>query len=115
MSTIALVGAMQEEVEALYACLAQPRLQRRAGRDFVRGRLDGQRRFEGFHRLWIALQPEQAEAGGIEEVMISRRDRQAFAQQCERLFVTTGLGVLERRNIEERRMAQSRRESATFA
>src|SRR5262249_33139218 len=38
---IAIVGAMQEEVEALERCLEGVRLERRAGREFRLGRLDG--------------------------------------------------------------------------
>jgi adenosylhomocysteine nucleosidase len=38
---LALVGAMHEEIAALLPCLADVRLERRAGRDFHLGRLDG--------------------------------------------------------------------------
>lgn len=41
MSRIALVGAMREEVAALRPCLAEARVERRAGREFLLGRLDG--------------------------------------------------------------------------
>jgi adenosylhomocysteine nucleosidase len=41
MSRIALVGAMHEEVAALEPCLEGMRLERRAGREFRLGRLDG--------------------------------------------------------------------------
>lgn len=41
MSRLAIVGAMHEEVSALLPCLAQTRTERRAGRDFHLGRLDG--------------------------------------------------------------------------
>ncbi len=41
MSRLALVGAMHEEVAALLPCLADVRSERRAGRDFHFGRLDG--------------------------------------------------------------------------
>jgi len=39
---IAIMGAMREEIEALEACLEDVSLERRAGREFHLGRLDGQ-------------------------------------------------------------------------
>jgi adenosylhomocysteine nucleosidase len=39
--SIAIVGAMHEEIAALRPCLDSPRTERRAGRDFHFGRLDG--------------------------------------------------------------------------
>jgi adenosylhomocysteine nucleosidase len=39
--TLAIVGAMHEEIAALRPCLADLRTERRAGRDFHVGRLDG--------------------------------------------------------------------------
>jgi adenosylhomocysteine nucleosidase len=39
--TIAIVGAMHEEIAALRPCLVDARIERRAGRDFHLGRLDG--------------------------------------------------------------------------
>jgi len=42
MTRLAIVGAMHEEVAALRPCLAGARTERRAGRDFLLGRLDGQ-------------------------------------------------------------------------
>jgi len=41
VSRLAVVGAMHEEVGALLPCLADVRTERRAGRDFLLGRLDG--------------------------------------------------------------------------
>ena len=41
MSRLAIVGAMHEEIAALRPCLADLRTERRAGRDFHLGRLDG--------------------------------------------------------------------------
>jgi adenosylhomocysteine nucleosidase len=41
MTRLAIVGAMHEETAALLPCLADVRTQRRAGRDFHFGRLDG--------------------------------------------------------------------------
>ena len=41
MSRLAIVGAMHEEIAALRPCLADVRTERRAGRDFHLGRLDG--------------------------------------------------------------------------
>ena len=41
MSCLAIVGAMHEEIAALLPCLADVRTQRRAGREFHLGRLDG--------------------------------------------------------------------------
>ncbi len=41
MTRIAIVGAMHEEIAALAPCLADVRTERRAGRDFHFGRLDG--------------------------------------------------------------------------
>lgn len=41
MSRLAIVGAMHEEIAALLPCLARVRTERRAGRDFHLGRLDG--------------------------------------------------------------------------
>src|ERR1700740_1628677 len=41
MSRLAIVGAMPEEIAALRPCLASLRTERRAGRDFHFGRLDG--------------------------------------------------------------------------
>lgn len=41
MTRLALVGAMHEEVAALLPCLEDARVERRAGRDFHLGRLDG--------------------------------------------------------------------------
>jgi adenosylhomocysteine nucleosidase len=41
MTRLALVGAMHEEIAALRPCLADLRTERRAGRDFHFGRLDG--------------------------------------------------------------------------
>jgi len=41
MTRLALVGAMHEEVAALLPCLEDVRVERRAGRDFHLGRLDG--------------------------------------------------------------------------
>ncbi len=48
MSRIAVVGAMHEEVAAIAPCLEGVRIERRAGRDFQLGRLDG-------HELVLAL------------------------------------------------------------
>jgi adenosylhomocysteine nucleosidase len=42
MTRLAIVGAMHEEIAALRPCLADVRTERRAGRDFHFGRLDGQ-------------------------------------------------------------------------
>lgn len=41
MGRLAIVGAMHEEIAALRPCLADVRTERRAGRDFHLGRLDG--------------------------------------------------------------------------
>jgi adenosylhomocysteine nucleosidase len=41
MTRLAIVGAMHEEIAALRPCLADVRTERRAGRDFHLGRLDG--------------------------------------------------------------------------
>ena len=41
MTRLAIVGAMHEEIAALRPCLAELRTERRAGRDFHLGRLDG--------------------------------------------------------------------------
>ena len=41
MQRLAIVGAMHEEIAALRPCLADVRTERRAGRDFHLGRLDG--------------------------------------------------------------------------
>lgn len=41
MTRLAIVGAMHEEIAALRPCLAGLRIERRAGRDFHFGRLDG--------------------------------------------------------------------------
>ena len=41
MTRLAIVGAMHEEIAALRPCLEGPRTERRAGRDFHLGRLDG--------------------------------------------------------------------------
>ncbi len=41
MTRLAIVGAMHEEIAALLPCLAGVRTERRAGRDFHLGRLDG--------------------------------------------------------------------------
>ena len=41
MTHLAIVGAMHEEIAALRPCLADLRAERRAGRDFHLGRLDG--------------------------------------------------------------------------
>ena len=41
MTRLAIVGAMHEEIAALRPCLADLRTERRAGRDFHLGRLDG--------------------------------------------------------------------------
>ena len=41
MSLLAIVGAMHEEIAALRPCLVDVRTERRAGRDFHLGRLDG--------------------------------------------------------------------------
>ncbi len=41
MTRLAIVGAMHEEIAALRPCLADLRTERRAGRDFHFGRLDG--------------------------------------------------------------------------
>ena len=41
MTRLAIVGAMHEEIAALRPCLADPRCERRAGREFHFGRLDG--------------------------------------------------------------------------
>ena len=41
MTRLAIVGAMHEEIAALRPCLADLRSERRAGRDFHLGRLDG--------------------------------------------------------------------------
>jgi adenosylhomocysteine nucleosidase len=41
MTRLAIVGAMHEEIAALLSCLADVRTQRRAGREFHFGRLDG--------------------------------------------------------------------------
>ncbi len=41
MTRLAIVGAMHEEIAALRPCLADARTERRAGRDFHLGRLDG--------------------------------------------------------------------------
>ena len=41
MTRLAIVGAMHEEIAALRPCLADARTERRAGRDFHFGRLDG--------------------------------------------------------------------------
>ena len=41
MRALAIVGAMHEEIAALLPCLAHVRTERRAGRDFHCGRLDG--------------------------------------------------------------------------
>jgi adenosylhomocysteine nucleosidase len=41
MTRLAIVGAMHEEITALRPCLENPRIERRAGRDFHFGRLDG--------------------------------------------------------------------------
>jgi adenosylhomocysteine nucleosidase len=41
MSRLAIVGALHEEIAALRPCLADIRTERRAGRDFHLGRLDG--------------------------------------------------------------------------
>ena len=41
MTRLAIVGAMHEEIAALLPCLADVRTERRAGRDFHLGRLDG--------------------------------------------------------------------------
>jgi len=41
MTRLAIVGAMHEEIAALRPCLEGPRTERRAGRDFHFGRLDG--------------------------------------------------------------------------
>jgi adenosylhomocysteine nucleosidase len=41
MTRLAIVGAMHEEIAALWPCLDDLRTQRRAGRDFHVGRLDG--------------------------------------------------------------------------
>ena len=41
MTRLAIVGAMHEEIAALRPCLEDLRTERRAGRDFHRGRLDG--------------------------------------------------------------------------
>ena len=41
MKRLAIVGAMHEEIAALRPCLADVRTERRAGRDFLLGRLDG--------------------------------------------------------------------------
>ena len=41
MMRVAVVGAMHEEIEAIRPCLVDVRVERRAGRDFEFGRLDG--------------------------------------------------------------------------
>ena len=41
MTRLAIVGAMHEEISALLPCLADARTERRAGREFHFGRLDG--------------------------------------------------------------------------
>ena len=41
MTRLAIVGAMHEEIAALRPCLVDARIERRAGRDFHLGRLDG--------------------------------------------------------------------------
>jgi adenosylhomocysteine nucleosidase len=41
MTRLAIVGAMHEEITALLPCLSDTRVERRAGRDFHLGRLDG--------------------------------------------------------------------------
>jgi adenosylhomocysteine nucleosidase len=41
MTPIALVGAMHEEIAAIAPCLVDVRIERRAGREFHRGRMDG--------------------------------------------------------------------------
>jgi adenosylhomocysteine nucleosidase len=41
MTRLAIVGALHEEIAAIRPCLAGARVQRRGGRDFVHGRLDG--------------------------------------------------------------------------
>ncbi len=41
MTRLAIVGAMHEEIAALRPCLAEVRTERRGGRDFHLGRLDG--------------------------------------------------------------------------
>ncbi|HEX7687862.1 MAG TPA: 5'-methylthioadenosine/adenosylhomocysteine nucleosidase, partial [Burkholderiaceae bacterium] len=41
MTRLAVVGALHEEIAAIQPCLAGVRVERRAGRDFLIGRLDG--------------------------------------------------------------------------
>ena len=41
MTRLAVVGALHEEIAALVPCLADVRTERRAGREFLSGRLDG--------------------------------------------------------------------------